>query len=128
MRNLEEKDVMHKTLITNVTALWVLTLVPGLAFSAGDAAKGKEIYLQQCVACHGNGGKGDGPAAAALNPKPKNLTDKAVMAAMKDTQIFDVIKKGGPGVGKSPLMPPFGGSMKDDDIHNLVAFIRSLAK
>lgn len=45
--------------------------------SADDAlAKGKEIYNGKgaCASCHGAEGKGDGPAAAALNPKPKNFS------------------------------------------------------
>jgi mono/diheme cytochrome c family protein len=47
----------------------------GSAETKGDAAKGKVSFENTCVACHGPQGKGDGPAAAALDPKPKNLSD-----------------------------------------------------
>jgi mono/diheme cytochrome c family protein len=94
----------------------------------GDVAKGKGIYANMCASCHGPGGKGDGPAAAALNPKPKDLTDKAYMKSLKDQYLSDIIAKGGAAAGKSPLMPPFGGALKEEDIRNLTAFMRSLAK
>lgn len=105
-----------------------LILAPSLAWGAGDAAKGKEIYAANCSSCHGDTGKGDGPAGAALDPKPRDLSDKAGMAKVTDQQMTDVIKKGGPAVGKSALMAPFGDSLKDDEIADVVAFIRSLAK
>ena len=40
-------------------------------------ARGKELFQTHCVVCHGPGGKGDGPAAAGLNPKPPNLVKMA---------------------------------------------------
>lgn len=39
-----------------------------------DASAGKEIYLRECAACHGERGDGDGPAAAFLTPRPRNFT------------------------------------------------------
>lgn len=102
----------------------------GLAASAekGDVAKGKALYGNLCATCHGNAGKGEGPAAAALNPKPKDLTDKAYVSKLEDNYLSNIVAKGGAAVGKSPLMPPFGASLKEQDVRNLIAFVRSLAK
>ncbi|HSB68511.1 MAG TPA: cytochrome c [Candidatus Methylomirabilis sp.] len=117
-----------------VICLWALcvvvaiSLLPGIASAAGDAAKGKAKYQELCAACHGATGKGDGPAAAGLQTKPRNHTDAAYMGKLKDQQIFDTIKKGGQGMGKSPLMPPWGGTLTDAQINDLVAYIRTLAK
>ncbi len=36
--------------------------------------EGKKLFQQMCTICHGNSGKGDGMAGAALNPKPTNFT------------------------------------------------------
>ena len=94
----------------------------------GDAAKGKAKYQEVCAACHGATGKGDGPAAAGLPTKPRNHTDYAYMSKLKDQQIFDTIKKGGQAMGKSPLMPPWGGQLSDQQIRDLVAYIRTLAR
>jgi mono/diheme cytochrome c family protein len=95
---------------------------------AADVAAGKAKYAQLCGSCHGASGKGDGPAAGALNPKPRDHTDGKYMKTLKDEDIFKITKEGGPSVGKSPLMPPWGAALSDQDIRNVVAYIRSLAK
>ncbi|HWT77849.1 MAG TPA: cytochrome c [Candidatus Methylomirabilis sp.] len=104
-------------------------LMWGIALgAAGDAAKGKAKYQELCASCHGASGKGDGPAAAGLPTKPRNHTDSAYMSKLKDQQIFDTIKKGGQAMGKSPLMPPWGSTLSDAQIWDLVAYIRTLSK
>lgn len=120
---------MSRTKTKGSAILFALFLVPGITLAAGNAGKGKALYEQHCASCHGAGGKGDGPAAAALNPRPISLADKSIMAKRKDTELFAVIQKGGGAIGKSPLMPPFGGALKgSEEIHDLVAFVRSLLK
>ncbi len=104
-------------------ALFIVTIAVGQ-----DAEKGKTLFAQYCGSCHGVSGKGDGPGAAALNPKPKDLTDPGYVKGLKDDYLRDLIVKGGPAVGKSPLMPPLGGALKGDDVKNLIAYIRSLGK
>ena len=109
-----------------LTVLAILGLAS--AAYAADAGAGKAKYDMMCVACHGAGGAGDGPAGAALSPKPTNLTDAAWQAATDDATIAKAIKEGGAGIGKSPMMPALGASMSAADIDNLVAFIRSIKK
>ena len=95
----------------------------------GDAAKGAESYKMYCLPCHGEKGKGDGVAAAALNPKPRDFTDKALMATIPDKQVFTAIKDGGAAVGKSPLMIAWGAILVEDQkIHDVAAYVRSLAQ
>ena len=94
------------------------------AAGKGDPAKGKEKYNQICASCHGQGGKGDGPAAAALDPKPRNLSDPKYVSTLSDEQIFKTVKEGGAAVGKSPLMPAWGGVLSDNDIWNVIAYLR----
>jgi mono/diheme cytochrome c family protein len=93
----------------------------------GDARAGKKTYEQLCASCHGPEGKGDGPAAAALNPRPKDLSDDGYAGKLSDRYLFEVIKGGGPKVKKSPLMPAWGHTLKDQEIWNLVAYLRSIA-
>ncbi len=94
----------------------------------GDPKAGKKTYGILCATCHGNSGKGDGPAAATLPTKPQNHTDGKYMNALTDKYVFDIIKGGGASVGKSPLMPPWGGQIDEQGIRNVVAYIRTLAK
>ena len=107
--------------------LFTLWVASASAASAGDPGKGKDIYTKSCASCHGPAGKGDGVAAAALNPKPTNLADKATMSKVDDAALTNVIAKGGAAVGKSPLMPAFS-QLKDQEVKDVVAYIRSIAK
>ncbi len=94
---------------------------------AGDPEAGKKTYGLLCASCHGNSGKGDGPAAATLPQKPTDHTDGKHMNTLTDQFLFDIVKQGGAGVGKSPLMPPWGNQLSDQDIRNVVSYIRTLA-
>ncbi len=63
-------------------------------------AHGKAIYAQQCVSCHGAEGLGNGPAAGALNPKPRNFTaDAGWKNGRKPSGIFKTLREGIPGGG-----------------------------
>lgn len=66
----------------------------------------RDIFTKRCAACHGETGRGDGPAAANLNPKPRDYTNAAWQASVTDDQLRSIIVSGGFAVGKSPLMPP----------------------
>lgn len=95
---------------------------PAAAASKGDAAAGKVKYDTLCASCHGATGLGDGAAAAALNPKPKNLQ----ATTRSDEELKKIVKLGGPSAGLSPLMVAWGGVLTDPDIDNVVAYIRTL--
>ncbi len=88
--------------------------------SAGDDAKTQ--YATFCVACHGDAGKGDGVAGAALDPKPSDLT----VTKMSDDELAKIIKEGGAAVGRSPLMAPWGAVMDDAQLKAMVAYIKTL--
>ncbi|HEY8154284.1 MAG TPA: cytochrome c [Myxococcota bacterium] len=95
--------------------------------SAPDAARGKLQFESYCVSCHGPRGEGDGPVAASLDPKPARLGDRAYMSGKTDDYLFGVIKNGGASVGRSPMMAPWGGSLSDAQIRDVIAYVRSLA-
>lgn len=128
--NAVNKETVAKWAIHTLVVAGLVTIALGLhsnlTSAAGNASKGKALYASQCASCHGAQGKGNGPAAAALNPKPVDLTDKAVMGKLTDQQLFDVIKKGGVAIGKSAMMPPAG--VGDSDVADLVAYVKGLSK
>jgi mono/diheme cytochrome c family protein len=99
------------------------------AANPGAAAEAKEIFTGRCVACHGPDGKGDGPGAAALNPKPRNYSDKSWQASVTDEAIKKIIVGGGQSQGKSPLMPPNADlESKPEVVAELVKIIRAFGK
>ena len=91
---------------------------------ASDSTKGQEVYNTYCALCHGPTGLGDGVGAAALDPKPRDLSSAAILESYTDEYLIDVITNGGMAVGKSPAMPPWGGVVSPEDIDNVVAHIR----
>jgi len=87
------------------------------------------IFKTRCSTCHGPTGKGDGPAAAGLNPKPRNMGDAAWQKSVTDEHIEKIIKSGGPAVGKSPLMPANPDlASKPDVIKALRIIVRNQGK
>lgn len=89
----------------------------------------KTLFNSKCVVCHGGTGKGDGPGAAALNPKSRAFEEAGWQTAVTDEQIQNTIVMGGPAVGKSPAMPanPDLGA-KPEVVKELVKIVRAFKK
>ena len=85
---------------------------------AKAVADGKKSAQANCVPCHGVSGKGDGAAAAALNPKPADWTSKRVQDE-PDGEIFWKISN-----GRGP-MPPWK-HLPENERWSLIHYIRSL--
>ncbi|MEO5363002.1 MAG: cytochrome c [Magnetococcus sp. DMHC-8] len=98
------------------------TLVPGT-----DPTEGKQWYYVYCVGCHGWLLQGDGPAAAEISPRPRVLTAGSYMNKKSNLQLFKVIKGGGEAVDLSSSMPSWGNYLQDQDIWNVVAWMRAMA-
>lgn len=89
-----------------------------------DVAKGKEIFAQRCVPCHGTSGAGDGPASASLTPKPRAFADPEWQRQVSDEYIEKIVKLGGAAVGKSAAMP----SNPDLNDPNVIAGLRTVVR
>ena len=107
--------------------LFVLVLIVAQVAAAQDKAEGKKLYVTYCSGCHGESGKGDGPAAVSLPVKPANHSDGTVMNQIPDKTLNEIISKGGQAVGKSPFMPGWGSQLNEKQIRDIVAYVRSLA-
>jgi mono/diheme cytochrome c family protein len=93
--------------------------------SAGDPGAGKQVFEQNCVICHGASGNGDGPGSAALNPKPANFNDHSRFSQIDEATRLKAVSEGGASVGASPFMPPFKEVLTEQQIHDVLAYIRS---
>lgn len=87
---------------------------------AGDPRSGKARYEQYCVVCHGARGLGNGPMAKATNPPAARLTSPEVRNK-SDRELLDVIAD-----GKGTGMPAWRGILSDQDLLDMVAYLRSL--
>ena len=90
-----------------------------IASDAKSIAAGKTVYVAQCLKCHGDAGKGDGPSAKDLNPKPKDLSDPSI-TDQTDGALFWKIT-----TGRTP-MPTFENLIPEDDRWNVINYVRTL--
>ena len=90
-----------------------------MAGNASAAAEGKKTFMMTCAPCHGTSGRGDGPAAAALNPKPANYTTKAI-SAESDGALFWKLSEG------RGAMVPFKSTYSEKQRWELITYIRTL--
>ena len=87
-----------------------------------DLAAGREIFQATCASCHGTAGLGDGPAGAALNPRPPAIGTAAIMHDVTPGLMYRVISV---GITGTP-MPGFATSLTAQQRWNLVGYINSL--
>lgn len=103
----------------------MLVCLTGLIDSAFAETADKN-YKLYCSQCHGVKGNGAGINKSDMQVAPRNHTNTAEMAKLKDSDIFNAIAQGGTAVGKSTLMPPWNGLMNDTEIKEMVAYLREL--
>lgn len=102
--------------------------LPAAAGEKGDPAHGRELYMEKCVLCHGGKGEGWDWAKKVAKP-PVPVPDLAqVVPERSDEYLFDVVKDGGEAVGLTRFMPPFGFQLSDQEVWDLVAYMRSLVQ
>ncbi len=94
-----------------------------LASDAASIKIGKTLYKTYCSPCHGDKGKGDGPASASLNPKPADHTSEKVQAE-SDGALYYQLSEG----RAHTAMPPFKAVLSVDQRWALINYIRTLSK
>ena len=98
------------------------------AKKTSEIEEGRQIFITNCSACHGVEGKGDGAAAAALDPKPRNFTDAAYMKARPKATLLKVITEGGASVGLSPVMVAWNGTLSHEQIGAVLKYVLTFSK
>ncbi len=98
---------------------------------SGDAAAvtaGQTIFETNCVTCHGPEGRGDGPAAAGLEPKPASLADRTMMSDLSDGYLFWRVSEGGAMTPFNSAMPAWKASLSDEEMWQVITYVRSLSQ
>lgn len=96
---------------------------------ASPAEEARAIFTERCTPCHGPEGRGDGPSASSLNPKPRNYHDLGWQQQATDEGISKAILEGGKAVGKSEVMPSNPDlTKKPEVVSELVKIIRGFGK
>jgi mono/diheme cytochrome c family protein len=90
------------------------------------AAGGQRLYLTHCATCHGADGRGSWRATIVLM-RPGDLSDPGRMDRLTDQYLLELVKNGGATIGK-PGMPAFGYHLTDEEIRELVRYVRTLPR
>lgn len=114
---------MKATLISLFAGLGLL--LPQATWAA-DPDHGQELYETYCTQCHGLAGKGNGINTPHLSVQPRNHTDRDEMSARTDEELIKAIMQGGQAVNKSILMPNWDGNLSDEDVTDIVAYLRQI--
>ena len=98
-----------------------------LGASSAQAVDVEQTFNFYCAQCHGLEGKGNGPNVGKEFPvDPRNFTKADEMEKLTDADIKNVILDGGPSASKSPMMPPWGKTLTDEEVDALVKYLRKL--
>jgi len=117
-----------------------LSPLPGLGRSPQDAAgpsapkdsakitpdsqaKAKKFYAVDCAMCHGDNGNGKTDLATSMGLTQPDWSDAKTLAGKDDKELFEAIRN-----GKGKMPPEGAGRAKDDDVWNLIVYIRSFSK
>ena len=98
---------------------------------AGDSeavAAGQEIFVTNCVTCHGPEGAGDGDAAAGLDPKPADLGDNEMMSTLTDGYLFWRVSKGGAMETFNSAMVAWEGSLTEEQRWQVISYVRTFSE
>lgn len=108
-------------------ATWAADAAPQGALLPKDSVdaavfRGGLVFANYCVTCHGINADGNGRAARLYTPRPANLrtTDK------NDAYFGLIIRKGGGAIGRSQFMPTWEAELTEEQIRDLVAYLRSI--
>lgn len=86
----------------------------------------EQLYSTYCVQCHGLKRNGTGVNLPGLSVRPRDHTDSKGMGDTPDDELFKAIKEGGLAVNKSGLMPTWGGVLSDQQITEMVKYLRQV--
>jgi mono/diheme cytochrome c family protein len=93
-----------------------------------DQAEGKRIFYDKCVWCHADATPAGPSNRANLMPQPPLLTDGNVLNPLSDAFIRNIVTLGGSALGKSPMMPPWGNTLSEQEIRAVTAYARVVAE
>jgi mono/diheme cytochrome c family protein len=111
------KKLLYGLYIIIIIGIIICIINSGI-FSSENAkavAAGEKVYQKQCLICHGDNGKGEGKNAGTA------LNNQQYLNTVSDKDIFNSVKFGREGTG----MPSYGSRMSEDELNNVVAFIRN---
>ena len=100
--------------------------VPPIENIRGDAQRGQDLHLENCAECHGYDGRAE-VIVMHMDEPPHDQTDVEYMTTLNDAFLYLAICSGGEAIGRSLIMPFWGDVLSDQDIRDLVAWVRTFS-
>jgi cytochrome c oxidase cbb3-type subunit 3 len=113
---LPQEDVKH-------IAAYILTLTRKDLKFRGITRRGRIIYKNACIACHGKSGRGDGLLAQLIQIEMVDFSHSQSMQSLSDGKLVKIIKE-----GRGDFMPSWVGTLNDDEIVDVAAYVRLLGR
>lgn len=85
--------------------------------------RGKIVFENYCILCHGVKADGNGRAAKLYQPRPANLITSDKNAQYKEL----IIRQGGAAIGRSEFMPPWNNELTNEQVKDVVSFLTSIS-
>ncbi len=104
-----------------ITTLAALAVVRSASAADGDPTQGAPIYKSSCASCHGPAGRGDGPIASALTPRPSNFSSEA-SRQKSEAELLEIIHNGVPNTS----MPSYKTSLSEAQVRDVLAYLVTL--
>ena len=116
--------------LIKVIVCLAIAIGPGASVIAlsDETVTTEQMFQDTCSRCHGSQGFGDGSDGTTLATPPRNFHDCDIMAKDADEKVFQEIKGGSASIGRSNDMPSWGEALTDDEIRNLLAYVRRFCK
>jgi cytochrome c oxidase cbb3-type subunit 3 len=111
--------------LASVPALTSNDCVPGGELR-GNPEVGQELHVEHCAECHGYDGRAE-VIVMHMDEPPRDQTDVEYMTTLNDQFLYLAICSGGDAVGRSIVMPGWGDFFTDQEIKDLVAWIRTFS-
>lgn len=121
------KKSLKNVVFSAIFFLGLLSVLPAQAkvmkLTPELLAKGKAAYMTNCTVCHGELGDGNGPAGAAMNPRPRNFAKDQFKKGDQPQQVFNTVSKGLEGTAMAGF-----GHLPEEDRWGLTYYVLSLRK
>ena len=114
--------------ISRITGICTALLILAGSLQAADLDRGAEIFAANCATCHGPAGAPDpdSPLVKALGVVPADFSDTLFNSREGEGEWKLVATYGGAALGFSEVMPAFGDSLSEEDVDNVLAYIKTL--
>jgi mono/diheme cytochrome c family protein len=89
--------------------------------------QGKRIFYEQCVWCHADQTPAGPSNRSNVTPAPPLWNDGATLNPLSDAYLEKFTADGGAAMGKSAMMPPYGGTLTPEEIRAVIAYARAIA-